>query len=122
MGEDKKKKEKRKPLEFVIFLKKGTKKELTTTLYKKYDWEIMKYFSGNMISYINTIMHALSYNIKRVEAKGIIYFEVYATNPILRRCWWQIIFFPAVFMLLKSYQYHLQILFFKTYEFQNFKK
>ena len=31
MDEDKKEKEKRKPLEFVIFLKKGTEKELTTT-------------------------------------------------------------------------------------------
>ena len=50
-------------------------------------------------------MHALSYSINRVGAKGITYFEVYATSSVLRRFRWQIIFVPVVFMLLESYQY-----------------
>ena len=31
----------------------------------------MKYFSGNTINYIDTIMHALFYNIERVGLRGL---------------------------------------------------
>ena len=46
----------------------------------------MKCFSGSTINYINIVMHALSYNMERVGAKGIIYFQVYVTSLVLRRC------------------------------------
>ena len=85
MNEDKKKNRKSEPLGVVIFLKKGTKKEHRRSLYKKCNLEIMKCFSGNTINHI-IIMHALSYNIERVGAEGITYFEVYVTSLVFRRC------------------------------------
>ena len=81
----KRKKKKSELLGFVILLKKGSKKEHTTTLYKKCNRVIMKCFSDNTINYINITMYALSSNIERARAKGIIYFEVYVASPALRR-------------------------------------
>ena len=85
MDEDKKKKEK-KPTTWVRGIFKERNQEGT---YNNLIQEMRlrdKCFSGNTINYINIIMHALSDNIERLGAKGVIYFEVYVTSPVLRRC------------------------------------
>ena len=86
MDEDKKKKEKKPTTWFRDIFKERNQKEHKTTLYKKSDLQIMKCFSGSTINYINIVMHALSYNMERVGAKGIRYFQVYVTSLVLRRC------------------------------------
>ena len=60
----------------------------------------MKCFSGNTINYIDTIMHALFYNIERVGLRGL-----YNLKCMSQALFWDVVddrlFFSAAFMLLK---------------------